>query len=42
MYECTGGDNLSVAWTKPGQDQSKPTEVIQGKNLTPAKPAEKK
>jgi hypothetical protein len=42
MYEGTGGDNLSVAWTKPGQDQSKPTEVIQGKNLTPAKPAEKK
>jgi hypothetical protein len=30
-------ENLAVAWTMPGKDKSRPTEVIQGKNLTPAK-----
>lgn len=42
MYEGGGGDSLTVAWTKPGKDQSKPTEVIPGKNLAPAKAVDKK
>ncbi|TMI95042.1 MAG: T9SS type A sorting domain-containing protein [Bacteroidetes bacterium] len=34
MKEGTGSDNLSVAWTKPGQNISAPGEVIPGTYLS--------
>ncbi len=34
MKESTGGDHLAVAWAKPGQSSSAPSEVIPGSSLS--------
>ncbi len=35
MKEANGGDNLAVAWAKPGQPNTSPSEVIPGSALSP-------